>query len=382
LTGLFAVYKPRGVTSRDLLNVLVARLSSAPTSSPSSVAYDSTATPNNDLPGFQRSVPQKHRIKLGHGGTLDKAAEGLVVVATQGATKLLSRCLAGDKGYRVEALLGVDTDTHDLDETSRVLRQSDEAAWRSVTREQLEDYLIEHYAAVDGGVVSQVPPIFSALKSSGQRLSHLARSGQADEIDLAARARPVRVHRIRVVEWSPPLYALELTVGSGFYVRSLVRDIGAHFGCGSTMSRLPRTQQAGFDLASEFIIDMSDVAQQRGFRPPSVPRVVQPLRTAAAVATSAAAAATASAADSDAGASAGAGSEDNATDVLIDQSAALNAVLASAGLLHAPCMPRPATLVPFSVEAVQRVLAVPLEQRRIKGYVPPEPTAATVSDEE
>jgi tRNA pseudouridine55 synthase len=374
LTGLFAVYKPRGVTSRDLLNVLVARLSSAP--APSSTS--SLSAHANDPPGFQRSVPQKHRIKLGHGGTLDKAAEGLVVVATQGATKLLSRCLAGDKGYRVEAVLGVDTDTHDLDETSRIVRQSDEAAWRSVTRDQLEDYLDEHYAAVDGGVVSQVPPIFSALKSSGQRLSHLARSGQADAIDLAARARPVRVHRIHVVEWSPPLYALELTVGSGFYVRSLVRDIGAHFGCGSTMSRLQRTQQAGFDLGSEFIVDMSDVAQQRGFRPPSVPRVVQPLSAAAAVTTPAAAAAT----DSDAGAGAGAGSDDNATGAPIDQFAALNAVMASAGLLDTPCMPRPATLVPFSVEAVQRVLAVPLEQRRIKGYVPPEPAAAAVSDEE
>jgi len=347
LTGLFAVYKPRGVTSRDLLNVLVARLS-APSD------------------GSTRPLPQRQRIKAGHGGTLDKAAEGLVVVATQSATKHLSACLAGEKTYVVEGILGVDTDTHDLDEQSQVIRQAREEDWKHITQEQLEAFLEEHYAAVSGGIISQMPPIFSALRLAGQRLSHLARSGQGDTVDLESRARPVRVQHIRVLEWNPPLYRLECAVGSGFYVRSLVRDIGAHFGCGSTMSRLQRTRQSGFDMHSPHCIDMTEVAQQRGHRPPNIPRAT----TAKVEAPPTAAAAAASTPLDEA---------DAAQPQSADSDAALAAVLASAGLLEQPCLPRPSTLLPFSRAAVESVLTVPLEQRREKGYKPP--VAGTVATE-
>lgn len=114
LSGVFAVYKPRGVTSRTLLNALAVRLSA----DPGAGAAGSSA--------FE--VTQRQRLKTGHGGTLDKAAEGLMVVATGHGTKLLSTYLAGDKQYAVAGLLGVSTDTLDLDEESVVTRHQRGAA--------------------------------------------------------------------------------------------------------------------------------------------------------------------------------------------------------------------------------------------------------------
>lgn len=315
LSGVMGVYKPRGVTTRDLLNSLCGQLSA--------------------VAGAARLPPQRERVKAGHGGTLDKQAEGLVVVALERGTKSLAGFLASDKTYETRAVLGLDTDTHDLDAEARVVR---EAPYAHVTREALEAYLHEHYAAA-GGVVQQTPPIFSAIKQDGKRLSALVREGKEDAVDLDAKARPVQVRCIKITEWAPPYYSLHVECGGGFYVRSCVRDIGAHFNCGSTMTRLQRTGQCGFSLADAHCIDMSDVAQQRGFRPPSV---VSSALSGGSVK----------------------GTSDEQPNQQQAQLSSLDSAVAAAGLVGAPNMVRPASLLPFSKENVIRVLAVPLEQRR------------------
>jgi tRNA pseudouridine(55) synthase len=297
LSGIFAVYKPRGVTTRDMLNGIVEQLT---------------------LPSADgRRIPQRERMKAGHGGTLDKQAEGVVIIASQGGTKQLASFLEGEKEYLVDAMLGVDTDTHDLDQTSTVLKQ---ASFEHVTREALESFLSDRYAAESGGMVSQLPPLFSALKQDGMRLSSMVRAGKVDSVNLDAKDREVFVRSIQVTGWRPPHFSLRVQCGGGFYVRSLLRDIGDHFNCGAVMTRLQRTKQCGFDMHSPHTLDFTHLAHQR-------------TRTAPAVQ-----------------------SQDVST---------LHQVITAAGLVDAPSMTRPATLVPFSRDAVARVLAVPIEQRRV-----------------
>lgn len=122
-----------------------------------------------------------------------------------------------------------------------------------VTRGDLEAYLAASYAS-GGGLIEQTPPLFSALKQNGQRLSQLAREG--GEVDLDAKTRPIRVYSIEVTEFAPPFFTVSISSGSGFYVRSLMRDIGARFTCGATLVDLVRTRQCGFDIGDEHLIEV------------------------------------------------------------------------------------------------------------------------------
>ena len=324
LSGVFSVYKPRGVTSRDVVNAAAALLSAGPH------AADGAAAP---LP------PQRFRLKMGHGGTLDKAAEGVVILAAAAGTKLLPDCLAGHKAYVASAILGADTDSHDTDDSAQITRQADYA---HVTREAMETYLATHYAAM-GGTVQQTPPLYSALKQDGQRLSEHARSGHAAEVDLESKARPVAVESITLLSFDPPRYSLECKVGGGFYVRALIRDIGQYFRCGSVMTRLVRTEQHGFSTQSPLCIDMSDERLYRRTKKES---------------------AGSSHSSSERGADA-TGSNGSR-----DPQSKLAAVLAASGVVAGPHLSRPTTLLPFSKENVVRVLAVPLAGRQERATGP------------
>lgn len=126
-----------------------------------------------------------------------------------------------------------------------------------MTLSDLESYLSSSYGA-EGGRISQKPPLYSALKQNGQRISNLVREGHADQVDLNAKIRYVDVFSIRVIEFEPPYYTLDITCGSGFYVRSLIRDIGQHFDCGSTMLDLMRVEQSGFDVNDSHVIRLDE----------------------------------------------------------------------------------------------------------------------------
>lgn len=130
-----------------------------------------------------------------------------------------------------------------------------------ITRSSLESFLSTSYAS-SGGLVDQMPPLFSALKQNGERLSHLAREGMADTVNLESKTRPVQVYSIRIVEFDPPFFTLDVRCGSGFYIRSLIRDIGEHFGCGAVMIDLMRTSQNGFDINDQRVISMEHVAER------------------------------------------------------------------------------------------------------------------------
>lgn len=174
--------------------------------------------------------------RIGHTGTLDPMATGVLPLVLGEATKIAGYLLADDKAYDGALELGVATDSHDT--TGRVQRRApfvdvDEAACRAAM------------ARLQGGEILQVPPMHAALRKDGQRLYELAHRGEEVPRD----ARPVRVDAFELTRWAPPAVEFTVRCGSGTYVRALVRDLGDALGCGAAMSALRRTQVGPFNLA-------------------------------------------------------------------------------------------------------------------------------------
>ncbi|XP_071986165.1 pseudouridylate synthase TRUB1 [Engystomops pustulosus] len=241
LSGLFPVYKPPGVTSAQALNELKGRLLT-----------------EAGLKEFTKR--KKQTLKIGHGGTLDSSASGLLVVGIGDGTKMLGAMLSGSKKYTTTAQLGKATDT--LDESGTV---TEEKPYDHITREDLEKVL-EKFS----GNILQVPPLFSALKKNGKRLSCLVREGAQVE---AKPARPVVVYKLALTDFQPPLFTLEVECGGGFYVRSLIRDIGEALSSCASVTGLIRTKQGPFTLDDETLRkehwDIEHVAQAlQTYNPP------------------------------------------------------------------------------------------------------------------
>lgn len=200
--GIINIYKERGFTSHDV----VAKL--------------------------RGIVGQK---KIGHTGTLDPEAEGVLPVCLGKATKLCDMLTDKDKTYETVLLLGTTTDTQDIFGTvcsERILEPSiDEAAVK---------------ACIMGfvGAYEQVPPMYSALKINGKKLYELARKG----IEVERKARPVTIYDIVIKEIALPRVRMEVTCSKGTYIRTLCHDIGEKLGCGGCMESLLRTKVSRFEL--------------------------------------------------------------------------------------------------------------------------------------
>ena len=172
-------------------------------------------------------IRRKFNVKVGHTGTLDPLATGLLVVLTGKFTKTASSFLKLDKAYEVTAVLGIETDTFDSDGT--VLRRND----NEVTREELEIVLKEFH-----GDIWQTPPPFSAKKMAGQKAYQLARKGVRVDIP----PKKVSIYALELKEFQFPYFTFACEVSSGFYVRSLVHDIGEKLGVGATVVEVRRTR--------------------------------------------------------------------------------------------------------------------------------------------
>ena len=176
-----------------------------------------------------------HERRIGHAGTLDPMATGVLPVFVGRATRAVEFAASSDKEYVAGLLLGTVTDTQDI--TGRVLEQRPV----SVTPEALEQVLDRFR-----GEIFQVPPMYSAIKIDGKKLYTLARKGRQVERP----ARPITIYSLSVE--SHPLsdrYELRVRCSKGTYIRTLCHDIGAALGCGGCMDTLRRTQAAGFSLA-------------------------------------------------------------------------------------------------------------------------------------
>jgi tRNA pseudouridine55 synthase len=172
--------------------------------------------------------------KIGHAGTLDPLAEGVLVLGVGKATKLLTSLEGAGKSYRATLRLGVRTDTYDS--TGRVV---DEREPSGVTAEAFSETLDRFR-----GEIEQVPPMYSAIKKDGVTLYKLARQG----VEVEREARRVTVSRLELVEFAQPSATIDVDCSKGTYIRSLVDDIGRALGVGAHMTALVRTRVGPFAI--------------------------------------------------------------------------------------------------------------------------------------
>ena len=176
-----------------------------------------------------------HERRVGHAGTLDPMATGVLPVFVGRATRAVEFAAGSDKEYLAGLRLGVRTDTQDT--TGTVLEERPVTADRAALEAVLKDFR---------GEILQVPPMYSALKVKGQKLYELARKG----VEVERVPRPVTIHALEVVEQvSGSEFRLRVACSKGTYVRTLCHDIGAKLGCGGAMYALRRVRACGFGEA-------------------------------------------------------------------------------------------------------------------------------------
>jgi len=188
-------------------------------------------------------VKNRYRLaKVGHGGTLDPMATGLLVLLLGKGTKKSDAVMAGEKVYEGTLTLGVVTDSQDKEgEVLETLPVPD-----GLSREDVEA-LLPRFT----GDILQIPPMVSALKKDGVPLYKLARQGKTIERE----PRPVTVHALEITSFTPPEVALRVRCGKGTYVRTLAHDIGTALGCGAHLSSLRRTRSGGFEVENAISMD-------------------------------------------------------------------------------------------------------------------------------
>ncbi len=201
LNGVLNLHKPGGVTSRAVVDMVVRPL---------------------------------RGTKVGHAGTLDPLATGVLVICVGAATRLIEYVQRMPKTYRTTVLLGARSDTLDAD-GQMVAMESPHVPSEPEIRTAL---------ATQVGTIAQIPPQYSALKVQGRRAYDLARAG--DTVELAP--RPVVISRIEVLAYAWPRLELEIDCGSGTYIRSIARDVGEALGCGGLVEVLTRTRIGPFTI--------------------------------------------------------------------------------------------------------------------------------------
>jgi len=179
--------------------------------------------------------------KIGHGGTLDPIATGVLPICIGSATRFAESVLLGTKSYRITIKLGASTDTYDSSGQTTA-----EAEWANVTRDQVATVLEQFRGKFD-----QVPPMFSAIHHKGKRLYELARQG----IEVERPARPVEVMDLDLVDFSPPEIVLDLECSHGFYARTLAYDIGEGLRTHAHLTGLVRTHAGVFRIEDAITID-------------------------------------------------------------------------------------------------------------------------------
>lgn len=203
MDGIINVYKEKGFTSHDVVAKLRGIL---------------------------------HQKKIGHTGTLDPEAVGVLPVCLGKATRVCGLLTDQDKSYRAVCQLGVETDTQDL--TGQILRES---SYSLITREELEECLAQFQ-----GELQQIPPMFSAVKVNGKRLYELAREGKTVE----RKPRTVHIYSLELVDvdLQRGCFTMDVTCSKGTYIRTLCHDIGQRLGCLAAMKSLVRTRVSVFAL--------------------------------------------------------------------------------------------------------------------------------------
>ncbi len=190
---------------------------------------------SHDVVGFVRGFGIR---KVGHCGTLDPAATGLLVLVMGKATKLTDRFNTQDKVYEGEMCLGIET--HSQDAQGEVTRRGD---WSGVSPEQVRAVCAEFV-----GAQLQIPPMVSAKKVNGKRLYKYARKG----IEIDRPPKSIVIHHLDIREIELPMTSIAVKCSKGTYIRTLCHDIGRRLGCGAHLHSLRRIQSGDFDVADAY----------------------------------------------------------------------------------------------------------------------------------
>lgn len=207
LNGIVVINKEKGYTSHDVVNVV------------------------------RRTLGTR---KVGHTGTLDPNATGVLPVCVGRSTKACDMLTFSDKEYIAEVKLGFTTDTYDVWGT--VLETRDV----NVTMESLKD-AIEHFT----GEIEQLPPMYSAIKQNGKKLYELAREG----IEVERKKRRITIYECELLHFEGDTFKIRVYCSKGTYIRSLCYDMGEYLGCGATMTGLVRTKSSVFDIENALTLD-------------------------------------------------------------------------------------------------------------------------------
>lgn len=178
-----------------------------------------------------------HQKKIGHTGTLDPDAEGVLPVCLGKATKVCDLLTEKSKEYQAVLLLGIETDTQDI--SGEVLQRAEVLVTEEEVKEAIQSFV---------GAYEQVPPMYSALKVNGQKLCDLARKG----ITVERKARPVTIHQIEILSMHLPEVEFRVSCSKGTYIRTLCDDIGKKLGCFGCMKSLLRTKVDRFELKDAY----------------------------------------------------------------------------------------------------------------------------------
>ncbi len=187
---------------------------------------------SHDVVGFIRRKFKMRRV--GHAGTLDPLATGVLVMLLGKSTKLFDRFVAFDKSYRATLRLGTKTSTADI--MGHVI---EEKPFSGITRSRVEEVFRGFV-----GDIEQKPPMVSAVKHQGQRLYKIAREGKSVE----RAVRKVRVDEVRLLSFALPEVEFFMACSKGTYVRQLAEDVGEVLGCGACISQIERTRVGPFDI--------------------------------------------------------------------------------------------------------------------------------------
>jgi tRNA pseudouridine55 synthase len=196
----------------------------------------------------------KHRSgerRVGHAGTLDPAASGVLPICLGRATRVVEFLMDTTKNYLAGIELGTTTDTYDSE--GQVTQTGDISG---IDMPKLE-------SALDAfrGAIRQTPPMYSAVKHRGQPLYKLARAG----ISVERQSRPAIIHSLKLISWEPPLATIEVECGKGTYIRSLAHDLGQNMGCGAYLKSLVRTRCGIFDIKDSVSVPQLEEAFRYGY---------------------------------------------------------------------------------------------------------------------
>lgn len=189
--------------------------------------------------------------RVGHAGTLDPEATGVLPVLLGQGTRLIEFLAEATKVYKAEIELGIATDTYDA--TGKVTERNDVS---SLTREQVAAALSSF-----SGFVDQTPPMYSAIKHKGVPLYRWARAG----VELPRKARRVEFSRLEIIDWNLTLITLEVECSKGTYIRSLAHDLGQKLGCGAHLRNLVRLKSGPFHISDAVSISRLEDAFRQGY---------------------------------------------------------------------------------------------------------------------